>query len=214
MAERPVRCVRGAGEDHEAEISRGTGRNPCSRYSPSSSSIHPPISLCPPLKSAAIPPPPSPPARSKQVSAARASPRPARRRQNGGRGGRAGGRRGAARRGPQIRGTLFLPRSALSPWCTHADLEGCALAGGGRERGRRTGGWGVRGAGRGARMRTECVRGIKGCEASIAEQVQGLIGSGNDWSMRLTEGLVRTSRAPCLSCAAGGLERREETREQ
>lgn len=33
-------------------------------------------------------------------------------------------------------------------------------------------------------MRTECVRGgIKGCEASIAEQVQGLIGSGNDWSM-------------------------------
>lgn len=31
-------------------------------------------------------------------------------------------------------------------------------------------------------MRTECVR-IKGCEASIAERVQGLIGSGNDWSM-------------------------------
>lgn len=31
-------------------------------------------------------------------------------------------------------------------------------------------------------MRTECVSGIKGCEASIAEQVQGLIGSGNDWS--------------------------------
>lgn len=35
----------------------------------------------------------------------------------------------------------------------------------------------------GGRMRTECVRGIKGCEASIAEQVQGLIGSGNGWSM-------------------------------
>lgn len=71
----------------------------------------------------------------------------------------------------QIRGTLFLPHSALSPWCTHVDLEGCTLAGeaGGEEDG-------------GGGMRTECVSGIKGCEASIAEQVQGLIGSGNDWS--------------------------------
>lgn len=59
-------------------------------------------------------------------------------------------------------------------------------------------------------MRTERVRGIKGCETSIAEQVQGLIGSGNDWSTGLTEGLVRTSRAPCLSCAAGGLERKKK----
>lgn len=55
------------------------------------------------------------------------------------------------------------------------------------------------------------MRGIKGCEASIAERVQGLIGSGNDWSMWLTEGLVRTSRAPCLSCAAGGLERKKRS---
>lgn len=34
----------------------------------------------------------------------------------------------------------------------------------------------------GGGMRTECMSGIKGCEASIAKQVQGLIGSGNDWS--------------------------------
>lgn len=68
---------------------------------------------------------------------------------------------------------------------------------GGRRR--RRGGW----------MRTECVRGIKGREASIAEQVQGLIGSGNDWSVWLTEALLRTSRAPSLSCAAGGLGRGE-----
>lgn len=74
----------------------------------------------------------------------------------------------------QIRGTLFLPRSALSPWCTHVDLEGCILAGEAESAD----------GGGGGRMRTECVRGgIKGCEASIAEQVQGLIGSGNDWSM-------------------------------
>lgn len=74
----------------------------------------------------------------------------------------------------QIRGTLFLPRSALSPWCTHVDLEGCILAGE-AESADGGGGWmdedGV------------CEGGIKGCEASIAEQVQGLIGSGNGWSM-------------------------------
>lgn len=29
----------------------------------------------------------------------------------------------------------------------------------------------------------ERVMGIKGCKASMAEQVQELIGSGNDWSM-------------------------------
>lgn len=32
-------------------------------------------------------------------------------------------------------------------------------------------------------MGMECVRGIKGHAASIAEKVQGLIGSGNGWSM-------------------------------
>lgn len=29
---------------------------------------------------------------------------------------------------------LCLPRSALSPWCTHVDLEGCILAGEARSR--------------------------------------------------------------------------------
>lgn len=42
----------------------------------------------------------------------------------------------------QIRGgTLFLPRSALSPWCTHVDLEGCTLAGEAESADRGGGGW-------------------------------------------------------------------------
>lgn len=69
--------------------------------------------------------------------------------------------------------SLFLSLSALSPWCTHVDLEqGCILAGVARSRERR--GW-IDGDG--------VCGGIKGYGASIAEQVQGLIGSGNGWSM-------------------------------
>lgn len=69
--------------------------------------------------------------------------------------------------------SLSLSLSALSPWCTHVDLEqGCILAGVARSRERR--GW-IDGDG--------VCGGIKGYGASIAEQVQGLIGSGNGWSM-------------------------------
>lgn len=85
---------------------------------------------------------------------------------------------------------LFLPRSALSPWCTHVDLEqGCTLAGEARSREREKWRWGVDGwMDEDVCWRCEVVvvavgEGIKGHAASIAEQVQGLIGSGNGWSM-------------------------------
>lgn len=69
-----------------------------------------------------------------------------------------------------------LSPSALSPWCTHVNLEqGCVLARGGHE---------TESIGGGVCMCVcVCQRGIKGHAASIAEQVQGLIGSGNGWSM-------------------------------